>query len=215
MKIIIYFVNSVTAIILGILAIWIEPALGKFIPNWFSLAATVGITVCIVVVIGLGAWWSIRRLSSGTSLRGLLSFVLPLLLVVILLMLIRPPPPPPPITITITNIPPVGFGQNDQAEIGGEVKGLPDSSAYTNYQVVIYSFVKMPPGRNPWQVEPYVAVPITHIGDNGSWGSLIYLGSKYAALLVTNGYVPESSLPKLPVPGRGVIAVTSVEGKRR
>jgi hypothetical protein len=214
-KIIIHLVNLLTAIILGILAIRIGAALQKFIPNWFGLAAMAG----IVVVIGLGTWWIIRKLSRG-SLQGLLFFILPFLLVLIGITLIPPIPQPIPIpsiplTISITNIPPIGFGPNEQDDIGGEVKGLAGSAAYTNYQVVIYAFTKVPPGRDPWSVEPSTVDSLTHIGNKGTWNSRIYLGSQYAAILVTNGYQPAPSLPHLPTPGGGVIAITSVEGKNR
>lgn len=64
-----------------------------------------------------------------------------------------------------------------------------------------------------WWVQPFAAQPITTIQPDSKWQSLIHLGNEYAALLVDSNYVPEPSLPELPAPGGGVIAVARVKGK--
>lgn len=131
--------------------------------------------------------------------------------------------PPPPdsalipslqLEIRITIVPPVGSGPGQMEDIGGEVRGLEGLSAYTNYAVVVYSYTKNPPGRDSWFVQPTFEVSLTPIGSDGKWNNRIYLGSKYAAILVKKPYTASPTLPALPVKSESIPAITEVEGSK-
>ena len=63
-----------------------------------------------------------------------------------------------------------------------------------------------------WWVQPLVDQPITEMRRDFSWTNGTHLGSHYAALLVKDGYRPQSALDSLPATGDNVLAVASVPG---
>jgi hypothetical protein len=65
---------------------------------------------------------------------------------------------------------------------------------------------------NVWWVQPLDVEPFTRIEQDSSWKSATHLGSEYAALLVDSTYLPPSTIPVLPKPGGGVLAVATVSG---
>jgi hypothetical protein len=63
-----------------------------------------------------------------------------------------------------------------------------------------------------WWVQPLVDQPITDLRPNFSWTNATHLGSHYAALLVKEGYRPQSVLDSLPQTDANVLAVAVVSG---
>lgn len=128
---------------------------------------------------------------------------------------VRPPPPVPQLppaldgasAIQITQIPsydPTG-GPDTRAEIAGVVTGIAN---VTQYRIVLYARTDL------WYVQPLLGSTIA-IEPNGRWSSWTHTGTRYAALLVRNGYHPSPQLGSYPSQDGGdVVAVTEVEGKR-
>jgi signal transduction histidine kinase len=105
-------------------------------------------------------------------------------------------------SIQFTSIPPVNpGGPVAMGSIAGRVNG-----PFQGFRVVLYARS----GR--WYVQPYADQPFTTIRSDSSWSSATHLGTHYAALLVQPDYVPPVVIDNLPVVGRGIAAVSVIEG---
>jgi hypothetical protein len=105
-------------------------------------------------------------------------------------------------SIAFTRIPqadPSGSAHNDIIE--GRVTG-----ASPGEKIVLYA------QRGKWWVQPLVDQPMTDLRANFSWTNATHLGTHYAALLVKDGYRPQSALDSLPQTGGGILAVAVVSG---
>src|SRR6516165_4562505 len=103
-------------------------------------------------------------------------------------------------SITFTRIPqadPAGSARNDIIE--GRVTG-----ASPGQKIVLYA------KTGKWWVQPLIDQPITDLRPNFSWTNATHLGSHYAALLVKDGYRPQSALDSLPHTDANVLAVAVV-----
>jgi signal transduction histidine kinase len=63
-----------------------------------------------------------------------------------------------------------------------------------------------------WYVQPFIDQPYTKIQDDFTWSNSTHLGTEYAALLVTPGYVPPAVTSELPKADENVLAVVTVDG---
>lgn len=105
-------------------------------------------------------------------------------------------------TIEFTSVPPGSPGGPDQlATIEGRVQ-----DARPGQQIVIYAH------SGVWWVQPFVDQPFTSIGADSKWSNSTHLGTEYAALLVQPGYHAAPKLQSLPIPGDGVVLVSTVKG---
>jgi hypothetical protein len=87
-------------------------------------------------------------------------------------------------SITFARIPqavPDGPARNDIIE--GRVTG-----ASPGQKIVLYA------KTGKWWVQPLIDQPITDLHPNFSWTNATHLGTHYAALLVKDGYRPQSAL---------------------
>jgi hypothetical protein len=64
-------------------------------------------------------------------------------------------------------------------------------------------------------VQPLVDQPMTVLRPSFTWTNATHLGTHYAALLVKDGYRPQSVLDALPRTGDGILAVAVVPGAAR
>lgn len=105
-------------------------------------------------------------------------------------------------SITFARIPeavPDGSARNDIIE--GLVTG-----ASPGQKIVLYA------KTGKWWVQPLIDQPITDLHPNFSWTNATHLGTHYAALLVKDGYRPQSALDSLPHTDGNVLAVAVVPG---
>jgi hypothetical protein len=108
-------------------------------------------------------------------------------------------------SIVFTRIPqadPAGSSSNDIIE--GRVTG-----ASPGLKIVLYT------KNGQWWVQPLVDQPLTDLRPNFTWTNATHLGSQYAALLVKDGYRPQSALDALPHTDDNVLAVAVVPGAAR
>ncbi|MBV8816932.1 MAG: hypothetical protein JO022_01175 [Acidobacteriaceae bacterium] len=104
--------------------------------------------------------------------------------------------------IAFTRVPqadPDGSARNDIIE--GRVTG-----AAPGQKIVLYA------KTGKWWVQPLVDEPITLLRTNFTWTNATHLGTHYAALLVKEGYRPESVLEALPRTDTNILAVAVVPG---
>ncbi len=97
---------------------------------------------------------------------------------------------------------PAGSASNDIIE--GRVTG-----ASPGQKIVLYAKT----GR--WWVQPLADQPITELRPNFTWTNATHLGTQYAALLVKDGYRPQSVLDSLPQTDDKILAVAVVPGAER
>ncbi|HUA61828.1 MAG TPA: glycoside hydrolase family 16 protein, partial [Verrucomicrobiae bacterium] len=105
-------------------------------------------------------------------------------------------------SIAFTRIPqadPAGSSSNDIIE--GRVAG--DSPGH---KIVLYA------KSGKWWVQPLVDQPLTDLRANHTWTNATHLGTHYAALLVKDGYRPQSPLDSLPRTDDQVLALAVVPG---
>jgi hypothetical protein len=108
-------------------------------------------------------------------------------------------------SIAFTRIPQAdaaGSARNDIIE--GRVTG-----ASSGQKIVLYA------KTGKWWVQPLVDQPITGLRPDFSWSNATHLGTDYAALLVKDGYRPQSALDALPQTDGNVLAVAVVSGAAR
>jgi hypothetical protein len=108
-------------------------------------------------------------------------------------------------SIVFTRIPqadPTGSSSNDIIE--GRVTG-----ASAGQKIVLYA------KTGKWWVQPLVEQPLTELRPNFAWTNATHLGTHYAALLVKDGYRPQSALDSLPQTDDNVLAVVVVPGAAR
>jgi exo-beta-1,3-glucanase (GH17 family) len=89
-------------------------------------------------------------------------------------------------------------------KISGNIYGLPVKER-SKYRVIIYAYT------NAWYIQPLTFPPYTRINGRGMWTSRTHMGSKYAALLVKQNYLPSSTLGALPEVGGDVLAISVAE----
>ena len=107
--------------------------------------------------------------------------------------------------IAFTRIPqadPAGSSHNDIIE--GSV-----TRASAGQKIVLYA------KTGKWWVQPLVDQPITDLRPNFTWTNATHLGTEYAALLVKDGFRPQSVLDSLPQTGGNILAVAVVPGAER
>jgi hypothetical protein len=107
--------------------------------------------------------------------------------------------------ITFTRIPQAdadGSARNDIIE--GRVTG-----ASQDQKIVLYA------KTGKWWVQPLVDQPITGLRPDFTWTNATHLGTDYAALLVKDGYRPQSALDTLPKTDGDILAVAAVPGAPR
>lgn len=63
-----------------------------------------------------------------------------------------------------------------------------------------------------WYIQPFIDQPYTKIQDDSTWSNSTHLGTEYAALLVTPGYVPPAVTSELPKEDENVLAAVTVDG---
>jgi hypothetical protein len=108
-------------------------------------------------------------------------------------------------SIAFTRIPqadPSGSSRNDIIE--GRVTG-----ASPGQKIVLYA------KTGKWWLQPLIDQPMTDLRPNFTWTNATHLGTHYAALLVKDGYRPQSGLDSLPQTGDSVLAVAVVSGAAR
>ncbi|HEX5423323.1 MAG TPA: glycoside hydrolase family 16 protein [Candidatus Acidoferrales bacterium] len=108
-------------------------------------------------------------------------------------------------SIEFTRIPqadPGGSASNDIIE-GRAIGALPGQ------KIVLYAKI------GKWWVQPLIDQPLTKIRPNFKWTNATHLGTQYAALLVKDGYRPQSVLDSLPKTNQNILAVAVVPGAKR
>lgn len=108
-------------------------------------------------------------------------------------------------SIAFTRVPqadPGGSARNDIIE--GRVTG-----ASPGQKIVLYA------KTGKWWVQPLVEQPITDLRPNFTWTNATHLGTHYAALLVKDGYRPQSALDSMPEADHNILAVAVVAGAER
>ena len=108
-------------------------------------------------------------------------------------------------SIVFTRIPQAdaaGSARNDIIE--GRVTG-----ASPGQKIVLYA------KTGKWWVQPLVDQPITGLRPNFTWTNATHLGTHYAALLVKDGYRPQSALDSLPQADGNILAIGVVAGAER
>jgi len=105
-------------------------------------------------------------------------------------------------SIEVTRIPDaeVGGGPARQT-INGRVTG-----ARAEDHVVLFA------RSGEWYVQPFIDQPYTKIQADSTWSNSTHLGTEYAALLVTPGYVAPAVTSELPKADENVLAVVTVDG---
>ena len=105
-------------------------------------------------------------------------------------------------SVAFTRIPqadPSGSSRNDIIE-GRATGASPDE------KIVLYA------KTGKWWLQPLTDHPLTNLRPNFTWTNATHLGTHYAALLVKEGYRPQSVLDSLPQTGDGILAVAAVPG---
>jgi len=105
-------------------------------------------------------------------------------------------------SIEVTRIPDAEVGGGPALQIiTGRVTG-----ARAEDRVVLFA------RSGEWYVQPFIDQPYTKIQDDSTWSNSTHLGTEYAALLVTPGYVPPTVTSELPKAHENVLAVVTVDG---
>ena len=105
-------------------------------------------------------------------------------------------------SIEVTRIPDAEVGGGPALQIiTGRVTG-----ARAEDRVVLFA------RSGEWYVQPFIDQPYTKIQDDSTWSNSTHLGTEYAALLVTPGYVPPTVTSELPKADENVLAVVTVDG---
>jgi signal transduction histidine kinase len=113
---------------------------------------------------------------------------------------VKQPPNTP--SIEVTRIPDAEVGGGPALQtITGRVTG-----ARAEDRVVLFA------RSGEWYVQPFIDQPYTKIQDDSTWSNSTHLGTEYAALLVTPGYVPPAVTSELPKVDENVLAVVTVNG---
>jgi len=111
------------------------------------------------------------------------------------------------------NAPSIAFTRIPQADAAGSARNDIIEGRVTGaspgQKIVLYA------KTGKWWVQPLVDQPITDLRPNFSWTNATHLGTHYAALLVKDGYRPESALDSLPQTDGNVFAVAVVSGAAR
>jgi hypothetical protein len=107
-------------------------------------------------------------------------------------------------SIQITLVPSKGAGPTVMERIAGRVSGV----NFKECKVVLFAHT------DKWYVQPYTDSPDTPILAGGEWENDTFLGSEYAALLVTNSYKPPSTTETLPGVSGQVLAVARVAARK-
>ena len=105
-------------------------------------------------------------------------------------------------SIVFTRVPqadPAGSARNDIIE--GRVNG-----ASPGEKIVLYA------KTGKWWVQPLIDQPLTDLRPNFTWTNATHLGTHYAALLVKEGYRPQTALDSLPQPDDNILAMAVVPG---
>jgi hypothetical protein len=108
-------------------------------------------------------------------------------------------------SIAFTRIPqadPAGSARNDIIE-GRVTGGLPGQ------KIVLYA------KTGKWWVQPLIDQPMTEPRGDFTWTNATHLGTHYAALLVKDGYRPQSALDSLPQTDHNILAIAVVSGAER
>lgn len=108
-------------------------------------------------------------------------------------------------SIAFTRVPqsdPAGSANNDIIE-GRVTGGLPGQ------KIVLYA------KAGKWWVQPLIDHPMTDLRPDFRWTNATHLGTHYAALLVKDGYRPQTVLDSLPQTDDNILAVTVVSGAER
>jgi hypothetical protein len=108
-------------------------------------------------------------------------------------------------SIEFTRIPqadPAGSARNDIIE--GRVTG-----GSRGQKIVLYA------KTGKWWVQPLIDQPMTNLRPDFGWTNATHLGTHYAALLVKDGYRPQTALDSLPQPDSNILAVAVVSGAER
>lgn len=108
-------------------------------------------------------------------------------------------------SIAFTRIPqadPAGSARNDIIE--GRVTG-----ASPGQKIVLYA------KTGKWWVQPLIDQPMTDLRPNFTWTNATHLGTHYAALLVKDGFRPQSALDSLPPTDDNILATAVVPGAAR
>ena len=133
----------------------------------------------------------------STSYRALV----PALLLVLAACHTRPANSPP--AIVFDKVPKADAGGPNKLDaVEGHVVGLQPGQ-----QIVLYAL-----SQDLWWVQPFSDRPYTTVGKGSRWASQIHLGTKYAALVVNQGYKPPQTTETLPAVGPGIAAVTVADG---
>jgi hypothetical protein len=109
-----------------------------------------------------------------------------------------------PPTIEFTAVPEAGPGRPARTErISGKVH-----RASRKQRIVLFA------RSGTWWVQPLAQNPFTPIRRDSTWEALTHIGTDYAALLVNDGYTPPKTTDVLPATGTGILAVSTIEGRR-
>ena len=109
-------------------------------------------------------------------------------------------------TILISEAPPRGAGPDRVETIAGRVRGVNTQQ----HKVVLYAL------GDVWYVQPFSDAPFTSINPDGSFTASIHLGTKYAALLVSDAYQrPPATTAALPSVGGNILARSVVAAGSR
>jgi hypothetical protein len=115
----------------------------------------------------------------------------------------RLPRPDAQPSIEFSRIPQADPGGQDKFDIlEGSVRGARPGQA-----IVLYA------RSASWWVQPLVNQPFTKIQPDTKWTNSTHLGTEYAALLVSSGYVPPPTMHELPTTGGFVAAVAIAKGQ--
>ncbi len=90
-------------------------------------------------------------------------------------------------------------GPDKLDNIEGVVRG-----AHQGARLVLYA-----KAGSVWWIQPLSTRPFTPIASDGVWKTPTHLGTEFGAILVDPGYVPASTLKKLPPLGSGVTSVAT------
>ncbi len=112
-----------------------------------------------------------------------------------------------------SNGPSITFTRVPQADVAGSasndiIEGRV-TRASPGQKIVLYA------KTGKWWVQPLADQPFTEVRRNFTWTNATHLGTQYAALLVTDGYRPQSALDSLPQTDDRVLAVAVVPGSDR
>jgi len=108
-------------------------------------------------------------------------------------------------SIEFTRIPqadPAGSARNDIIE--GRVTG-----GSPGQKIVLYA------KTGKWWVQPLIDQPMTALRPDFRWTNATHLGTHYAALLVKDGYRPQTGLDSLPQTDSNILAIAVVSGAER